>query len=292
MAEQKLVTVVIPAYNAANYIEETVNTVLKQTYNCLELIIVNDGSKDNTLEILEQLKLTDSRITVLDKPNSGVCDSRNLGMSKAKGYYITFLDADDLWDLTFLENCIEKFNSDDNIQAIYSKAQVINEKSEKQDEYIDANTIKSVKDTLEWKKGYVASMGCTIYTREIVKKAGLFDPRLSTAADQDFHVRISSLSPIIGIDKVLFYYRVHDNNMHSNISVMEKDHTLVFKKAKEIGALSSYWFRQKCFSNLYLILAGSWWKDGKNKLKGIYYIFKAIIIYPPTLFKVTRKFIN
>lgn len=285
MSEQKLVSVVIPAYNAANYIEETVNTVINQTYNCLELIIVNDGSKDNTLEILEQLKLTDSRITVLDKPNSGVCDSRNLGMSKAKGYYITFLDADDLWEFSFLENCITVFNSDKDVHAVYAKAQVINENSEKQPEYLEANTIKSVTDTLEWKKGYVASMGCTIYTMEVVKKAGLFDPRLSTAADQDFHVRISSLSPIVGIDKILFYYRVHGNNMHSNISVMEKDHTLVFQKAKESGLLNDFWLRKKCFSNLYWILAGSWWKDGNNKSKGLKYIFLALLNNP---FSFTR----
>mgnify|MGYP000188639907 CR=1 FL=1 len=289
MSELKLVTVVTPAYNAANYIEETVNTVLNQTYNYLELIIVNDGSKDNTLEILERLKLTDARITVLDKPNSGVCDSRNLGMSKAKGHYITFLDADDLWDLTFLENCITTFNSDKNIHAIYSKAQVINEKSEKQNEYLEANTIKSVVDTLEWKKGFVASMGCTIYTTEIAKKAGLFDPRLSTAADQDFHVRISSLSPIVGIGKVLFYYRVHDNNMHSNISVMEADHTLVFQKAKESGLLNDFWLRKKCFSNLYWILAGSWWKDGNNKLKGFKYILLALLNNPFSLFRPLKR---
>ena len=105
-------------------------------------------------------------------------------------------------------------------------------------------------------------------------------------------MRIASKYPITAIDKTLFYYRVHDNNMHQNIAVMEKDHITVYNKAKELGFFKSYWFKQKCYANLYLILAGSWWKDGGNKSKGLYYIFKSLITYPPIFFQIILKIIK
>jgi len=289
MEENNLVSVVIPVYNVEKYIEETVSSVLNQTHKNIELIIVNDGSNDNTFVQLTQLKEKDSRIAVINKPNSGVCDSRNRGLEKANGKFITFLDADDVWEPNFIEDCLNVFYFDDNIKAVYCKTQLINEKSEKLDKFIEAKTIESSSHVLKWEKGYVASMGATIYYKEIVESAGKFDPRLSTAADQDFHLRIASITPIVGLNKTLFYYRVHKNNMHSNISVMEKDHLLVFQNAKKLNLYPSFWFKQKCFSNLYLILAGSWWKDGGNKVRGLYFILRSLISYPPMILKVIQK---
>lgn len=289
MKECNLVSVIIPAYNAEKYIEETVFSVLNQTHKELDLIIVNDGSKDNTLAKLNQLKEKDSRITVINKQNSGVCDSRNIGSEKAKGKFITFLDADDVWELTFIEESLNVFNSDSNIKAVYCKVQLINEKSEKIDEFIAAKTIQSSTDVLEWKKDYVASMGCTIYYTEVAKSAGCFDPRLSTAADQDYHLRVASITPIVGLNKVLFYYRIHENNMHSNIEVMEKDHILVFQNAEKLNLYPSFWFKRKCFSKLYLTLAGSWWKNGNNKVRGMYFILKSFFCFPPTILKKIVK---
>ncbi|MDF1672254.1 MAG: glycosyltransferase family 2 protein [Vicingaceae bacterium] len=285
MKNTNLVSVIIPVYNAENYIEETVLSVLNQTHEEIELIIVNDGSKDNTLAKLNQLKEKKSRITIIDKPNSGVCDSRNMGTENATGKFITFLDADDVWEPTFIEDCLNVFNTDLSIKAVYCRVQLINEKSDKLEEFIEAKTIESATDVLEWKRDYVASMGCTIYYTEVAKKAGKFDPRLSTAADQDFHLRVASITPIVGLDRVLFYYRIHENNMHSNISVMEKDHILVFKKAEKMNLYPSFWFKQKCFSKLYLTLAGSWWKNGNNKARGLYFILRSFFCYPPTILK-------
>jgi glycosyltransferase involved in cell wall biosynthesis len=92
-----LVSVVIPAYNAASFIERTINSVLSQTYQNFEILVINDGSKDNTLEVIQKLSQKDPRIKVLDKKNSGVSDTRNLGIEMSKGDFIAFLDADDIW---------------------------------------------------------------------------------------------------------------------------------------------------------------------------------------------------
>ena len=89
------ITVIIPAYNAATNITDTIKSVQQQTFKDWELVIINDGSTDNTLKVLD--KIRDSRLTIISIANSGVANPRNVGISRARGEYVAFLDADDLW---------------------------------------------------------------------------------------------------------------------------------------------------------------------------------------------------
>ncbi|XDD41513.1 glycosyltransferase family 2 protein [Leptospira sp. WS60.C2] len=101
------VSVIMPAYNAASYLEESVQSLLKQTYKDWELLLVDDCSKDNTLAVANEIAKKDARIQVIPKEkNSGSADTRNKGIELAKGEYIAFLDADDLWESDFLEKMI------------------------------------------------------------------------------------------------------------------------------------------------------------------------------------------
>ena len=102
-----LISVVIPAYNAEQFLDETLESVLSQTYENWECIIVNDGSTDNTESIAKKWCEKDARFCYFYKENSGVSDTRNLGIKEARGEYITFLDADDLYMPNFLEVCLE-----------------------------------------------------------------------------------------------------------------------------------------------------------------------------------------
>ena len=101
-------TVVIPAYNCADYIEETLNSVLKQTFADFEVIVVDDASTDNSLQLLHQLALADSRLRILSlATNSGQAVCRNRAVTEARGRYIAFLDADDVWLPQKLERQLE-----------------------------------------------------------------------------------------------------------------------------------------------------------------------------------------
>lgn len=91
----ELISVIIPAYNVEKYIEKCINSVLNQTYTNLEIIILNDGSTDNTKQILDGFENKDPRIKIIHKENTGVSDTRNLGLEIAKGDYIGFVDSDD-----------------------------------------------------------------------------------------------------------------------------------------------------------------------------------------------------
>jgi len=97
------VSVVVPSYNIAPYLEECIKSIINQSYSNWEIIIVNDGSTDNTGEIAHNLATTDPRIRVIDKENGGVSSARNCGLKAALGDYVSFLDGDDVWLPDFLE---------------------------------------------------------------------------------------------------------------------------------------------------------------------------------------------
>ncbi|SEL73445.1 Glycosyl transferase family 2 [Butyrivibrio sp. ob235] len=101
-----MVSVIIPAYNAEKYIEKCLESVCDQTYKDLQIIVVDDGSKDNTLQLIKQKEQNDSRITVIQKANGGVSSARNMALSLAKGEYVFFLDADDMIELEALETLV------------------------------------------------------------------------------------------------------------------------------------------------------------------------------------------
>ena len=99
----KLVSVIIPAYNIERYISRCLDSIMAQTYNNLEIIVIDDGSKDQTAEILDDYQKRDSRIIVVHKENGGVSSARNNGLDIATGDYISFVDGDDLIESNMYE---------------------------------------------------------------------------------------------------------------------------------------------------------------------------------------------
>ncbi len=120
----KLATVIIPVYRAEKYIAATVQSVIEQTYKNFELLIVDDGSPDKSIEICQQF--TDPRIRIIRQENRGVAAARNQGIREAKGEYIGFLDADDIWLPTKLEKHIEHLENSPAVGVSYSYAAFIN----------------------------------------------------------------------------------------------------------------------------------------------------------------------
>lgn len=122
--ENQKVSVIIPTYNLARYINETVDSVLGQTYKNYEIIIVDDGSTDNTKEALSEYG---GKITYIFQENQGVSAARNKGIKEAKGEYIAFLDADDLWLKDKLELQIGLMNSNPEVAMIFTDGESFNE---------------------------------------------------------------------------------------------------------------------------------------------------------------------
>ena len=103
---QPLVSIILPVYNAQTHLARCIGSILGQTYKNLELIILNDGSRDQSLPVCEEFRAKDSRIVLVDKDNSGVSDTRNLGLKLAGGQYVQFVDSDDYIDPDFTERLV------------------------------------------------------------------------------------------------------------------------------------------------------------------------------------------
>ncbi|OTA15395.1 capsular polysaccharide biosynthesis protein CpsI [Xenorhabdus vietnamensis] len=113
-----LISIIIPAFNVESFISNSINSVLRQTYNNIEIIIVNDGSTDNTLNVIENMAGKNKNIIVLSQINKGISSARNLGLSKSTGEYISFLDSDDSIEPIFIESMLKK-NEEENSDVVF-----------------------------------------------------------------------------------------------------------------------------------------------------------------------------
>lgn len=125
---QDLVSIITPCYNGSKYVAQTIESVLAQTYQNWEMLIVDDGSKDNSAEIISSYAAKDSRIYLIQQPNGGSANARNHGIREAKGQYIALLDADDLWKPEFLAEQIS-FMKEKQTLCVYSSYERIDENS-------------------------------------------------------------------------------------------------------------------------------------------------------------------
>ena len=281
-----LVSVIIPAYNAESYILETLFSVYKQSLNEFEIIVVNDGSTDSTRAIVEDQARKHPFLSLVNKDNSGVADSRNVGIQMAKGNYIALLDSDDTWDSKNLENKISFLQKNPDYSWVYCNLLCIADNGGLIGEHPEGRDDNILENILKWEGEVVPGPCSNIVFSASLKNEIEFDINLSTAADQDFCLQLAQLSKGKCLKDRLVNYRVLENSMSRDISVMEKDHIAVFKKADQNKLFKSKWFKRRCFSNLYKILAGSWWHDGGKKFKGLKFVFKSILIYPP----IVRKY--
>lgn len=287
----ELVSIVIPCYNAEKYIVETIKSVINQTYSNWELIIVNDGSTDSSLNIIKEFAANDNRISFIDKSNSGVSDSRNKGLEKAKGNYIAFLDADDSWNPVYLAKQITNLHVTP-CTISYTACQLVNKNGEKLNQQIRGENYPQLNDFLIQKANYNTNPSGIVYKKKCFENVSGFDINLSNNADQAILIQLLAKGNSIGyVDELLWDYRIHDNNMSKNINVLEKDTLYLFNKCANKKLFANFWFKQKCFSKMYLMLGGSWWKNGNNKLRGLYFILLAIINYPPQVINVLKKMV-
>lgn len=281
-----MISIIVPLYNAEKYISKTLDSFIQQTYQDWEAIVVDDGSKDNSADIVKEYSKKDPRVKYLYQENAGVSKARNNGISHAGGEFISFCDADDTWYPKNLEKRLDYMNHN-HLDWCFSNLTLINES----EEIIGNTNVKPsnfLEDALSW-NGNVITTPSTITVKREVTNEIQFDPKFSTAADQDFFIRIAAGFKGGHINEELVYYRVLSHSMSRNITVMEKDHIGVFEKARKNKLFHSKSFEKQCFANLYFIIGASWWKDGHNKLKGTKFLIKSFLTSPSFFFKRIRK---
>ena len=288
---EPLVSIIIPAYNAELFINDTISSVVNQTYANWELIIVNDGSTDTTLRVIENHSKTDKRISVITKENTGVSDTRNKGIEKATGEFVAFLDADDVWMKDNLQKKMNWLINNPAIDYVFSNMLQGDENLKNQKPAPEGKDETIFEDLLLWNGEVIPGPSSNLLIRKKCLDAGIrFDKRLTTIADQNFTVQLASEFKGQLLKEALWVYRVLPGSMSKSLMVMEQDALATYNIYREKGYFKSNTFRRKCFSNMYMIVAASWWKDGNKKWRGFHFLALAFFTAPlNTISKVFKK---
>ena len=241
--KEGLVSIITPCYNGSKYIAETIDSVLEQTYTFWEMIIVDDGSKDNSAEIIETYCKKDSRIRLIKQANGGSANARNHGIREADGQYIVLLDADDLWYKDFLTEQIQ-FMKTKKASLVYGSYDRINEKSEKILKPYICKKYITYKDML-W-TNYV---GCLtgVYDISQYGKVYLREELKSVRDDYAYWLDIIKLcGSAYGNQKVLASYRVMQSTTTGNKKKLIKKHYSFYRNYLKMNIINSvihtlYW---------------------------------------------------
>ena len=233
-----LVSIITPSYNSSQFIEETINSVLIQTYKNWEMIIVDDASNDSSNDIIEAYVKNDSRIQLikLDK-NSGPAVARNKAITEAKGRYIAFLDADDLWVSSKLEKQIS-FISKQDCALVYSAYETMDKNGTKLDKIIQAPLKLSYNDLL--KTNYI---GCLTALYDTEKIGKLYMPLIKKRQDYGLWLKILKKTDYAyGLTEPLSTYRIFSNSISSNKFELLKYNYLLFRKYEKFSVIQSIYY--------------------------------------------------
>ena len=207
------VTVVIPAFNAERYLRGAARSVLAQTHRALTLVIVDDGSTDDTSRIAEQVATTDPRVHVVHTTNGGRARARNIGVLAAPASdYIAFLDADDLWDRTKLTEQLRVMASDSDTVGVGSFMRYVSSSDRVLGE---TGQVISEADRKQIARGELAPFpisSCLLVRADVFSTLGGFDEALREAEDLDFIARLARVGAICTIEHPLGSYRIHPDS--------------------------------------------------------------------------------
>lgn len=214
------VSVIMPIYNAIEYLHRSIESVIRQTYSNLEIILVNDYSTDDSKKICEEYAQTDNRIVVLDTVGKGVSATRNTGIARAEGKYLCFLDSDDEYEENFVESMVQNIE-DTNTQLVICGYKKVNDC---QIEEVK-NNIPSIK-IVDYLNAYSDQYGFEhlanypwnkLYITEIVKKNNVsFDEKISVSEDAVFNMEyVKYIDNVNVISDTLIKHYIRENSLVS-----------------------------------------------------------------------------
>ncbi len=225
------VSVIIPTYNRAEMIAETIESVLQQTFADFQLIIVDDGSTDNTKEVIGSLN--DSRLEYIYQQNSGVSSARNLGLKKARGQFICFLDSDDLWPRDFLQSMMTNLQASPEYGASYCMRTLLLADGTIQPSYQKEFFCSGQVTAKLFEKTFIQTSA--ICFRKEILEGLFFDESLTNGEDVDFWLRVSARTKFLFVPDIQIKYRQQPASAES----------LVFgiKNCSRVRVLERFYFK-------------------------------------------------
>jgi glycosyltransferase involved in cell wall biosynthesis len=207
------VSVIIPSYNGANYVQQAVDSVLRQTYGASEIIVVDDGSTDATRQVLLPY-VRERKISYLYQKNGGPAKARNAGIRAARGRYIAFLDADDRWYPDKLGLQLALLQKDRGLRVVHTRIEVVDRQERILNDVLYDNPVREgwIFEDLLLLRSWIF-LSSLFVERSVLDRVGVFNESLPTAEDTNLFIRIAREYRIGYLDRVLVQRRSHGMNM-------------------------------------------------------------------------------
>ncbi len=250
------ISVIIPAYNAERTILETVESVLQQSFSDFELIVVDDGSRDRTLELLSSIR--DKRLKVLSYKNGGVSLARNRGIANATGEFIAFLDHDDLWTADKLELQLAALQKHPDAGVAYSWTCSMDEQGEafhtNEPIFFEGNVYDKLLVS-----NFLAHGSNPLVRKPAIEAVGGFDPAFC-CSDWDFYLRLAARWSFVVVPKIQILYRQaapgQSSNMSSNIEKVEQHSLLLLEREYQAAPPELQPLKKQSLAVIYDYVAG------------------------------------
>lgn len=226
------VSVIIPTYNREILIKDAINSVLVQTFQDFEIVVIDDGSTDNTKNVVESYN--DSRIKYFYQQNAGLNAARNAGIRESCGKYIAYLDSDDIWESVKLEKQVKILEKFPEIGLVYCGSSLIDENNKN----IGKRPLISYKGNVFDKiirYNFLYNGSIVLFRRECLEKVGLFDEHTVRMTDWEFYLRFAIYYNFYGIPEYLIRYRVHNQTMTNDFKLFENSGFQIIDKTFAIS---------------------------------------------------------
>lgn len=277
----KKISVIVPIYNAESYLEECIDSIIGQTYNNLEVILVNDGSRDQSLQICKEYEKKDERIIVINKPNSGVSETRNIGLKKSTGDYITFVDSDDFLNIDAYKIAMKYLTNQDYDIIEYSYYSLFpnGNLTKKQLNNDIAQGSGKILEYLVKGENSVHAVWNKVYKKNII--SNLEFREFNYSEDYYFNIEVATraATKIVINDFLYFYRQVPNSLMNSNFSPQKLDRISVRNEILRDLMIGKYSYLSKyvvlnLVLNIYTTIIELFRSKGKPHFKYLSYLEK------------------
>lgn len=282
-----LVSVIIPAYNAAPWIAHTVRSVLDQSFDDLEVIVVDDGSTDATASVLRTL--IDPRLRVIQQVNGGVSCARNTGLEAARGAYIGFLDADDAMEHTNIAEKLEAL-AERGTDWVFGDLLLCDEDLVATGRVLfgtDGDVVRTI--LLGIDTAVPAMCSNALLKRSCFDDGYRFPLHLSNAADQHFALAMAHKHGHHHLPRALNRYRVLKQSMSRSVALYEADQKRLLNEALQMGLLQDARFARTCNANLQWSIGGSWWINGGSPFRALPHFLHSVLLDPTIIVRRLRR---
>lgn len=283
LAKDVLVSIIIPCYNTELYIKDTIDSIINQSVENIEIIVVNDGSTDKSVQIIESIE--DSRIKIINQKNKGVSVARNNGFNVSKGDFVIFFDADDIMSDGFIEKRIQILKSNLDLDFVCSKIIMFKNFGEFISEDLEGPVINIEEKILMFQKNIHTCPSNYMYRKKSLKKYNLlYNPVLSSPADRFFLLEVAKarLRGVLLDNGGELFYRINDKSMSHHLTenlVMNTE--LYYSELIRCNIIPSK-LRSKTLAKGYYIISGSNFKI-KRIDKALKFAFLSFF-YSPSVF--------